>query len=401
LKKLDAEFEKLAEGLEKQIRELNSKRPTEPGVRALWDRGEPSPTYVLVRGNYLTPGRLVGPGVPSVLTDGRTPFKVEKPWANSKQTGRRLALARWLISTENPLTARVMVNRVWKHHFGRGIVRTLDNFGRAGTPPTHPEMLDWLATEFMERGWSVKALHRLMMNSSTYRQSSTVRPEHEKLDADNALLSRMELRRLEAEALRDTLLAVAGELDLTPFGPADGVEKRDDGLVTSVRSEKGWRRSIYILQRRSQRLTLLENYDLPPMSPNCIERTESVVAPQALHLLNNAMIHDLSVAFARRVQREVGGDRQRQVERVYRLVLQRAPESQEIHEATAFLAVATAKWEQAAAEKSVVTGAGEQVEQSDEKTEDVEKHSDLAPSARALANFCHAMMNSAYFLYID
>ena len=145
----------------------------------------------------------------------------------------------------------------------------------------------------------------------------------------------------------------------------------------------------------------LENYDLPPMSPNCIERTESVVAPQALHLLNNAMIHDLSVAFARRVQREVGGDRQRQVERVYRLVLQRAPESQEIHEATAFLAVATAKWEQAAAEKSVVTGAGEQVEQSDEKTEDVEKHSDLAPSARALANFCHAMMNSAYFLYID
>src|SRR5205085_1222204 len=172
-----------------RIKGLRARLLPEPRVQALWDRGQPSPTYVYRRGDPLLPGRLVGPGVPSVLTDGKTPFKVEPPWPGAKKTGRRLAFARWLTRPDHPLTARVIVNRLWKHHFGNGIVRTLGNFGKAGTPPSHPELLDWLAVELMRRGWSLKEMHRLMMISSTYRQSSAVTPAHEKLDPDNVLLS--------------------------------------------------------------------------------------------------------------------------------------------------------------------------------------------------------------------
>src|SRR5262249_14820496 len=150
---------------------------------------------------YLSPGRLVGPGVPSVLTDGKTPFEVKPPWPGAKQTGRRLAFARWLTKPDHPLTARVLVNRLWKHHFGSGIVKTLDNFGKAGAAPTHPELLDWLALEFVRQGWSLKAMPRTMMTSAAYRQSSAVTPVLDKLDPDNALLSRMPLARLDAESL--------------------------------------------------------------------------------------------------------------------------------------------------------------------------------------------------------
>ncbi|MCH2375679.1 MAG: PSD1 and planctomycete cytochrome C domain-containing protein, partial [Planctomycetes bacterium] len=159
LAKIDEEFKSAAEPIEKEVKRLEGERTPEPGVRALWDRGEPSPTYLLQRGNYLTSGRLIGPGVPSVLTDGRTPLDLEPPWEGAKKTGRRLAFARWLTSSDHPLTARVIVNRLWKHHFGRGIVKTLDNFGRAGARPTHPELLDWLAVKFVENGWRLKYLH--------------------------------------------------------------------------------------------------------------------------------------------------------------------------------------------------------------------------------------------------
>src|SRR5699024_1675814 len=140
-----------------------------------------------------------------------------------------------------PLTARVMVNRIWKGHFGSGLVKTLGNFGKAGAMPTHPELLDWLAVEFVRQGWSVKALHRMMMTSSAYRQSTTVTSKHEESDPDNALLSRMPLRRMDAEGLHDTLLLVAGRLDETRFGVPAPVQVRPDGLVTPINTAKGWR----------------------------------------------------------------------------------------------------------------------------------------------------------------
>ena len=308
------------------------KPENQPLIRALWDRGEPSPTYILKRGNYLTPGRLVGPGVPSVLTDGKTPLKLEPPWPGAKKTGRRLALAKWLTANNHPLTARVIVNRIWKHHFATGIVKTLDNFGKAGARPTHPKLLDWLAVRFVEDGWSIKSLHRLIMTSAVYRQSSQVTAVHEEIDPENELLSRMPLRRMEAEVVRDSLLYAADRLDLTPFGPPDGIDAREDGLVTSAtfgNTSQRWRRSIYVLKRRTQPLTILQNFDVAGMDPNCIERTESIVAPQALHLNNNQMVHMLAEALAERVWKQAGTATTAQVDLTYRLATGRAPDADE------------------------------------------------------------------------
>ncbi len=359
---------------ERRAWEAAGKKGPEPRVQALWDRGSPSPTYVYRRGDPLSPGRLVGPGVPSVLTDGRTPFVVEPPWPGAKSTGRRLAFARWLTRPDHPLTARVAVNRVWKHHFGTGIVRSLGNFGRAGTPPSHPELLDWLALEFVRSGGSFKAMHRLMMTSATYRQSSAVTAAHEKLDPDNRLFSRMPLVRLDAEALYDALLFVSGQFDETRFGPPDGVAARPDGLVTPMRGPRGWRRLIYVQQTRKLLPTHLEAFDFPQMNPNCLERRESTVAVQALHLMNNGMVHDLAEAFAERVLREAGPGRAEQAERAYRLALGRPPGAEERGVSLAALSRLAEKWRKA----------------------------DAATAERkALTNFCRALLSSAGFLYVD
>ena len=380
-KQLEAQQDEAAKKkLQEQIKQVEAERQPEPTIRALWSRGNPSPTYVLKRGNYLTPGSEVGPGVPSVLTDGKTCFHVEPPWPGAKATGRRLALARWLTAPNNPLTARVMVNRVWKHHFGAGIVSTLGNFGKMGAAPTHPELLDWLAAEFIRRGWSVKAMHRLMLSSSTYRQSSQVTPELIAADPDNRLLSRMPLRRVEAEVLRDSLLFVAGQLDETPFGPPDDVEVRGDGLVTAKRSSGGWRRSIYVLHRRTKLPTILENFDSPQMGPNCVERGESIVAPQALHLLNNSAVYELAGYFADRVQREVGAEPGAQIVRVHQLALGAAPTEDEQRAARETLDRLARQWLAALGPRPDATQEAAQ---------------------RALRNYCHAMMNAAAFVYVD
>ncbi|MGE3999389.1 MAG: PSD1 and planctomycete cytochrome C domain-containing protein [Planctomycetaceae bacterium] len=388
---LKAEFEqhqadeKVREEIEQKIKAAKAQRQPQPLIRALWDRGQPSPTYLLQRGDYLQPTRLVGPGVPSVLTDGRTPFRPEPPWPGSTKTGNRLALARWLTQPNHPLTARVLVNRIWKQHFGRGIVETLDDFGRAGSPPTHPELLDWLAVEFVESGWSIKHLHRLMMTSATYRQSSIVQPEHLESDPDNRLLSRMPVRRMEAEVLWDSLLAISGCLNLTPFGPADGVEVRDDGLVVAKLGPAGRRRSIYVQKRRTQRLTILDDFDRPRMSPNCVVRTSSTVAPQALHLMNNAQIHELSLSLADRLLAAFPEDEDRQMESLLRLTTGRAGED-ELPILRESLAQLIPKWlDHLSAEDASPDTA------------------ELSREARrrALGNVCHALMNSAAFLYID
>jgi hypothetical protein len=362
--------------IDKKIKELEAKRLPEPKIRALWDRGETSPTYVLRRGDYLSPGRLVGPGVPSVLTDGKTPFEVQPPWPGAMQTGRRLAFARWLTKPDNPLTARVIINRLWKHHFGAGIVRTLDNFGKAGSLPTHPELLDWLAVEFVRQGWSLKAMHRLMMTSAVYRQSSTITQAHEKLDPDNSLFSRMPLTRLDAESLYDSMLVLAGRLDERRFGPADALEVRADGLVTPKGTDRGRRRMIYVEVQRKLVPTHLENFDFPQMNPNCIERRDSTVATQALHLMNNGMVRQLAEDFARRVRREAARDPGRQLDWVYLTALSRPPTEQEKEIGLAALSQLGDAWKKQKAE---------------------------ADSAvlRALTIYCHTILNSAAFLYVD
>jgi hypothetical protein len=378
--KLRAQPKKSAD-TERRIQSLEARRLLEPKVRALWDRGEPSPTYIYRRGDYLSPGTLVGPGVPSVLTDGKTPFRTEPPWPGAHKTGRRLALARWLTQPDHPLTARVMVNRLWRHHFGRGLVQTLDNFGKSGARPSHPELLDWLAREFVRQGWSLKAIHRLMVTSATYRQASPVTPIQEKRDPDNVFLARMPLQRLTAEQLYDAMLRAAGRLDETCFGPPDPVEVRPDGLVTPIATARGWRRLLYVRQQRKQLPTHLETFDYPQMNPNCLERRDSTVAPQALYLMNNGMVLQLAEAFAGRVAKEAGSAPADQVEWACLIAWSRPPNPEEKAIGMETLARLTEQW------ASRPAGAG--------------KADRTAAAQRALASFCHALLNSAAFLYCD
>ncbi len=375
LRAADPAYAQAADDTERQIKLLEFRKLPEPKIRALWDRGDPSPTYISRRGDPANPGPRVGPGVPSMLTDGKTAFVPRPPFPGSPSTGRRLAFAKWLVTPDHPLTARVFVNRMWARHFGTGIVKSLGNFGRTGTPPSNPELLDWLATEFVQKGWSIKTLHRLMMTSSTYRQGSTVTAALEKSDPDNVLLSRMPLKRMDAEALYDSLLMISGRLDEGRYGPPEPVQVRDDGLVTPIATDKGWRRSVYLAERRTEPTTLLESFDLPPMSPNCLERNTSTVAIQALHLLNNSMVENLAETFAQRVRKEVGEAPEKQIDRAYWIALGRPPNEDEKVESLQAL------------------GRFESMQKSPQSA--------AAADQKALASFCHALVNSAAFLYID
>ena len=371
----DAEAKKR---LESRIKEIESRRQAEPKIRALWGRGDPSPTFLLKRGNYLTPGPVVAPGIPTIFASSAHDFRIEPPWPNAKSTGRRLALARWLTRPDHPLSARVIVNRIWKQHFGIGIVSTLSNFGVTGALPTHPELLDWLASELVRHDWSQKAIHRLILNSTTYRQSSLVTRQHLSSDPDNRLLSRMPLRRLEAEIVRDSLLFVAGRLNGAPFGPPDAVDVRADGLVSSKDFAEGGRRSVYVLHRRTKLPTLLENFDSPQMGPNCVERGESNVAPQALHLLNNAAIQNLAKHFAQRVIRLTGEDSQNWIIQAHALAFGTASSNDELELARQGFAELVEQWRQ-----------------------ELPAESDRQIRVRALESYCHALINSAAFLYVD
>ena len=365
---LDAR-DRLAE-IEHEMASLRRQLEEPLTIRALWDRGAPSPTYILRRGDHDKPGQWVGPGVPSVLTDGKTPFPVTPPFAG--KTGRRLAFAQWLTSAEHPLTARVMVNRIWHHHFGTGLVKSLENFGLQGERPSHPELLDWLAQEFVSRGWSVKAMHRLIMNSRTYRQSSRIADERHRRDPQNRLLSHMALRRMDAETLRDSLLRVSGKLDDTPFGPPDSVAVDRDGLVSVLPTPSGgWRRSIYVQYRRTEIPTMLDTFDYPEMGPNCVVRNVSNVSPQSLMLMNNGHVRELAGALATRIlaRQRSEDDYGWLVDTVYQRTLTRMPTQRERRLGIETYTKLQAAWQNDA-------------------------HS-------ALSTYCHIVLNSAAFLYID
>lgn len=361
--------------LENEIADLTRQLEPPLTIRAVWDRGEPSPTYILRRGEHDKPARLVGPGVPSVLTDGRTPFEYEPPFpGGTMKTGRRLAFARWLTRPQHPLTGRVMVNRVWYHHFGKGLVKSLENFGVKGDRPSHPKLLDWLAVEFVRQKWSVKQLHRLIMTSQTYRQSSRISSKQRDLDPQNRLLSRMPLRRMNAEALRDSLLAVAGKLDRSGGGPPDAIRVDRNGLVSVNPTDKGnWRRSVYLQYRRTEVPSMMATFDYPEMGPNCLSRNVSTVSPQSLMLMNNRHVRELASAFAERVAKLASPDGELNpesaVQAVYRLALSRNPTADENQLGVRILTKLEAEWR--------------------------------GNSQAALETYCHTILNSAAFLYVD
>ncbi|MCH2379454.1 MAG: PSD1 and planctomycete cytochrome C domain-containing protein, partial [Pedosphaera sp.] len=330
LKPLEEKFKavkgKERKELKTKIDELKAKKKSMPLIRALWDRGESSPTYVNLRGNPGNPGPLVEPAVPRVLSEKS--FQPAKVVGRNK-TGNRLALARWITQPDHPLTSRVWVNRVWKHHYGRGIVASLDNFGKLGSAPTHPELLDWLAIELVENKWSTKHLHRLICTSTAYRQSSLKTKTATTKDPDNVWLSRMRMRRLDAEELHDGLLAISGRLNLRLGGKPDDVQVRERGYVTGKPGEGGWRRSVYIRQRRIHMMTMLETFDLPAMNPNCVARINSTVVQQPLFLLHDKVIYNLSRKLASEIQKEAKGI-EPAIRLAYRKIVNRPPSEREL-----------------------------------------------------------------------
>lgn len=378
------ELKAKTESLFMEINRLKAKLRPEPRIRVLADTGgEPSVSYLLLRGDPLSPGERVEPGVPSVLKAGLEPYRVRLPWPEASTSGRRLALARWLTQPDHPLTTRVIVNQIWTRHFGRGLVSTPSNFGRSGAPPSHPELLDWLATEFVREGWGIKAMHRLIMTSNAYRQSSKVSAETLATDPENVLCSRMPLRRMDAEALYDSILKATGLLDPAPFGPPEEIEVKSNKEVVAKGSKNGFRRSLYVSQRRQTPITLLDAYDLPHMTPNCLQRRESIVATQALHMMNGSVIWEHSRYMAGRVIDEVGPDREKQVKQVYLRALSRPPTSSETEQGVSALEEFKAHWPARLESDRIDTPKG------------------WTSRWLALAGLCHTILNSAEFSFID
>jgi hypothetical protein len=395
---------------------LRQERPAEDYVPCLTEvPGQVPATFVLARGDVHQPREAVEPGELSVLADAPA---IPHDDPSLPTTGRRLAYARWLTSGRHPLVGRVLVNRLWLLHFGQGIVATPGDFGQLGARPTHPALLDWLATRFVEDGWSPKRLHRLLMGSTAYQQSSQRRGELDALDPDNRLWGRMNVRRLEAEAVRDGLLCVSGMLERTMGGPPVpvtvdevgqvivGLDNRDSaGRPQGKRPSLGaaeMRRSIYIEVRRSLPLSMLEAFDLPTLTPNCELRSRSTVAPQALWMMNSQFVLARASDLAQRVMREVPADPPGQVARAWLLALGRSPDASQIQQALEFLAKQQQAFAaQALAEDSQAALRTPLAEGSTGDRRASAEPADSQAASAALASFCQTLLSSNYFLYVD
>jgi hypothetical protein len=374
----DATRQKSAD-LNSQINKLSASKRTYGKIQALWDLGGPPPTYLLRRGYYQTPGPAVQAGVPAILDDPERPFSLPSPGADS--SGYRTALAQWLTRGDHPLTGRVFVNRMWQQLFGRGIVATPENFGSSGAPPTHPELLDWLATEFAEKDWSIKRLQRRLLESSAYRQTSAApRGEQATIDPENRWLWRMPLRRLESEIVRDSILAVSGALDPALGGPPVPLKANPDGSVAIdvaklAKPTSQFRRSLYVFSRRNYHLSELNAFDQPTVAHNCTRRMPTAVVQQSLALLNSPFMAAEADRFAQRVRQEGGAGVAEQIETAFRLALGRGPEEEELSAAQELLTKQTARFK-------------ELVGQTEE-----------AAGASALGSLCQMLLNTNEFLY--
>ena len=325
----DAGYRKLQERLKK----LKSDTPRVTTTLVMRELPELRETHVFIKGDFTRPGEKVDPAVPAVLP----PLVIGSARA---QPLNRLDLARWLVATNNPLTARVLVNRVWQQYFGRGIVETENDFGTQGSPPSHPELLDWLACELLEpstdrhaKRWSLKHLHRLILTSAAYRQSSQARPDLRDIDLSNRLLARQSRLRLDAEIVRDVCLASAGLLSRKMGGPPVN-PPQPDGVMTLGQSKHAWkpnagedryRRGIYTQFYRATPHPALNVFDAPDAFSACTRRIRSNTPLQALTLLNDGQFYELAQALGTRVLREVGQSDSDRIEYAFRLCLTRRP----------------------------------------------------------------------------
>jgi len=330
--------------LELQLEELDDKMPAPlASIYSVTDEPKKaSPIQVLFHGDYLSPVAKVGVRPLGILLPEAEP---EAPLETSQP---RLKLAEWIVDPNNPLTARVMTNRVWQYHFGAGLVSTPNDFGRMGTRPSNPELLDWLASRFVEGGWHIKPLHRLILLSNAYRQSSLSPIEKVAMekDSENALLWKYSHRRLEAEELRDAMLAVSSRLNLKAGGPSF-MSPIDPDLVLSLKRPQYWvatrdkteydRRTLYMIYKRNLRLPFEEVFDAPDTLLSCARREQSTHAPQALELLNGQTSNDLAAAFAARIMKERSTAAER-IDYAWRLAAGRSPTAAEKALAVKFLA---------------------------------------------------------------
>lgn len=308
------------------INKLRRSRPKIDTTMVLRELAKPRETHVFIKGDFTRHGELVTPGVPAVLhpfPDGAEP--------------NRLGLARWLVSPANPLLARVTVNRVWQQYFGKGLVETENDFGTQGIPPSHPELLDWLATEFIARGWSLKALHRLIVTSATYRQSSRVRPELNVIDPNNKLLARQNRLRLDAEVVRDVGLAASGLLAPRLGGPPV-FPPQPDGVMSLGQLKREWkastgadryRRGLYTFFYRATPHPAMAVFDSPDSLSTCTRRIRSNTPLQALTLLNDAAFYEFARALAERTLREGGKTESERLVSAFRVCLARSPTTKE------------------------------------------------------------------------
>ncbi len=325
------------EAIKQQIAQIDNQLATLPLAQSITDTSSlAKPTNIHIRGEYNNPGDSVEPAIPAAVSN----IAVEFPTAtkDAPTTGRRLILANWIADKDNPLTARVMVNRIWQFHFGRGLVETSSNFGLLGFEPTHPDLLDWLATEFIRSDWSIKHIHKLILESATYRQSSH-RTDAHATDPDASLISRFPMRRHDAEVIRDRILQASGSINLEMGGPGihPYIDEEIIGTGTTrkwphVKHEntEHWRRSVYIFVRRSVPFPLLEGFDAPVTTSSCSRRITTTVPTQALQLLNSQFTNQQSLKMAQLLIRTHGENRQDLIRHAYGRVLGRRPDTNEL-----------------------------------------------------------------------
>jgi polyhydroxyalkanoate synthesis regulator phasin len=339
------------EAWHEKVRQLEQEKAQMAAALVVTEYGTTAPdTFVLYRGNphaETSPELLVEPAFPSVLK-AATPT-IEPP-ENGRSTGRRLALAKWIVSAENPLTARVLANRIWQYHFGRGIVRSPSNFGFAGDPPTHPELLDWMATELLRQDWQLKGLQKTILMSAAYQAASTPNEEAYAQDSRNESFWRFDMRRLSAEELRDSVHVVSGAFNPKMFGPGTYPSIPKEVLATQSKPGQGWgnsspeeqaRRSVYVHIKRSLITPILADFDLADTDTTCPVRFVTTQPTQALGMMNSEFMQQQSKVFAERIAGEAGGpdmaDTKSCVRRAIEVALVREPTDDEVQHGLALI----------------------------------------------------------------
>jgi hypothetical protein len=388
--KLPQEPKKRYADLAEQLAKFDHLKPQPlPQAMAISDVGpEAPPTYVFANGNWRNPEEEAEPGFPEFL--GRVACEVPAGIDTSRTTGRRAALANWLTRDDHPLTARVIVNRLWQHHFGRGIVASVNDFGVMGEPPSHPKLLDWLAVELTRSGWSLKHIHRLMVTSATYCQASEVdeaNPGYAQalaVDGENDLLWHARRRRLEGEAVRDAMLQVTGQIQHNMFGPSsrprlpEGVSKRYAWKPDADVSRHA-RRSIYVLLKRNMRFPLFDAFDLPDLHQSCGVRSSTVTAPQALLMLNSDLTQQASRRWAGDLLDAHGDQVETLIGLAYCQAFGREASEDEKSSAVDFISMQAATIRAASKSQDAST----------------------SPRLSAVTDFCHALLNANEFIYVD